>query len=89
MTTGELEPAKSAYAVVEFNRMPATVYVPSTYVSITGLLRQKNPPNISLAGGLYLEIALKYKAKQRENGKFHSNYETSPIDFETQISLRR
>ena len=30
--TRELEPAKSAYAVVEFNMMAATVYVASTSV---------------------------------------------------------
>ena len=52
-------------------------------------LRYIARPNISPAGGFYFEIALKYKAKQRKNGKFHSNYEASPIDFETQISLRR
>ena len=40
-------------------------------------------------GGLYLEIAIKYKVKQSKNGKFPSNYKASPIDFETQISLRR
>ena len=28
----ELEPAKSAYTIVEINRMPATVYVASTFV---------------------------------------------------------
>ena len=39
--------------------------------------------------GLYLEIALKYKIKQSKNGKFTSNYNASPIDFETQISLSR
>ena len=38
---------------------------------------------------MYLEIALKYKEKQSKNGKFPSNYKASPIDFETQISLRR
>ena len=32
VATRELEPAKSAYAVVEINRMPATVYVASTCV---------------------------------------------------------
>ena len=40
-------------------------------------------------GGLYLEIDCKYKLKQCKNGKFPSNYKASPIDFETQISLRR
>ena len=29
-------------------------------------------PNISPLGGLYLEIALKYKVKQSKNGKFPS-----------------
>ena len=32
VATRELEPAKSACAVVEFNRMPATVYVTSMFV---------------------------------------------------------
>ena len=45
------------------------------------------PPNISPVGGLYLEIALKYN--NGKNSKFPSNYKASPIDFETQISLRR
>ena len=52
-------------------------------------LRYTALPNISPLGGLYLEIALKYKVKQSKNGKFTSNYKASPIDFETQISLRR
>ena len=34
-----------------------------------------------------LQIAPKYKVKQSKNGKFPSNYNASPIDFETQISL--
>ena len=38
-------------------------------------------------GGLYSEIALKYKVKQSNNDKFPSNYKASPIDFEMQISL--
>ena len=54
----------------------------------------KNPPlnrpsKYKPPGGLYLEIALKYKVKQSKNGKFPSNYKASPIDFKTQISLRR
>ena len=55
----------------------------------------KNPPLNrpskikALQGGLYLEIALKYKVKQSKSGKFPSNYKGSPIDFETQISFRR
>ena len=54
----------------------------------------KNPPlnrpsKYKSLGGLYLEIALKYKVKQSKNGKFTSNYKASPINFETQISLRR
>ena len=40
-------------------------------------------------GGLYLEIALKYKVKQSKDGKFPTNYKASPIDFEKQISFQR
>ena len=32
--------------------------------------REIAPPNISPCGGLYLEIAVKYKVKQRKNGEF-------------------
>ena len=54
----------------------------------------KNPPlnrpsRYKPPGGLYLEIALKHKVKQSKIGKSTSNYKASPIDFETQISLRR
>ena len=50
----------------------------------------KNPPlnrpsKYKPPGGLYLEIALIYKVKQRKNGKFPSNYKASPIDFETSL----
>ena len=38
---------------------------------------------------MYLEIALKYKVKQSENGKFPFNDKASPIYFKAQISLRR
>ena len=34
------------------------------------------------------KIALKCKVKQSKNSKFTSNYKASPIDFETQISVR-
>ena len=47
------------------------------------------PPNISPPGACTWKIALKDKVKQSKNGKFTSNYMASPIDFETQISLRR
>ena len=47
------------------------------------------PSKYKPPGGLYLEIALKYKVKQSKNGKFTSNYKASPIDFETQISLHK
>ena len=54
----------------------------------------KNPPlnhpsGYNPPGGLYLEIALKYKVKQSKNSQFPFIYEASPNDFETQISLRR
>ena len=51
-------------------------------------LRKITPSNISPPGGLYLEFAVEYKVKQSKNGKFPSHYTASPIDFETQISLR-
>ena len=52
----------------------------------------KNPPlncpsKYKPPGGLYLEIALKYKVKQSKNGKFPSNYKASTIDFETHASF--
>ena len=59
------------------------------------LVTQKNPPLNRPSkykpppGGLYLEITLKYKVKERKNGKFPSIYKASSIDFETQISLRK
>ena len=39
-------------------------------------------------GACNWKIALKYKVKQSKSGKFTFNYKASPIDFETQISLR-
>ena len=71
---------------------------PSTYKPVQIKAPQtrntKNPPlnhpsEYKPPGGLYLEIALKYKLKQSKNGQFPSNYKASPIDFETQISLHR
>ena len=50
---------------------------------------EKTQKALSPSGGLYSEIALKYKVKQGKNGKFPSIYEASPLDFETKISLRR
>ena len=46
------------------------------------------PPKYKPSGDLYLENC-PHQLKQRKNGKFTSNYRASPIDFETQISLRR
>ena len=43
--------------------------------------------NISPIGACTWKIALKYKVKQSQNGKFTSNYKASPIYFETQTSL--
>ena len=53
-----------------------------------------NPPLNRLSkykppGACTWKIALQYKVKQSKNGKFPSNYKANPIDFETQISLRR
>ena len=48
-----------------------------------------NFPNISPPGTCTWKIALKYKVKQSKNDKFTPNYRAGPIDFETQISLRR
>ena len=53
------------------------------------ILRLIAPPNISPPGACTRKIALKYKVKESKNGKFTSNYKASPIDFETQISLRK
>ena len=53
------------------------------------------PSKYKPPGGLKLENCpqipkkTKQKQKQSKNGKFTSNYKASPIDFETQISLRR
>ena len=66
---------------------PLQIYAPQTRNAKNPPLNRpseyKPPP-----GGLYLKVTLKYKAKQSKNGKFLSNYKASPIDFETQISLR-
>ena len=43
---------------------------------------------MSAPGACTWKITLKYKVKQCKNGKFTSSYKASPIDFETQISLR-
>ena len=51
-------------------------------------MQKKAPLNHPSSGGLYLEMALKYKVQQSKNGQFPFNYKASPINFETQISLR-
>ena len=65
-----------------------SIYKPPKLVT-QNTLRQIAPPNISPPGELYSEISLKYKVKPSRNGKFPSIYKASPIDFETQISLRK
>ena len=65
---------------------PLQIYAPQTG-------NAKNPPlnrpsKYKPPGACTWKIALKYKVKQSKNGKFTSNYKASPIDFETQISLR-
>ena len=47
------------------------------------------PSKYKPPGACTWKIALRHKVEQRKNGKFTSNYKASPIDFETQISLRR
>ena len=47
------------------------------------------PSKYKPLGACTWKTALKYKVKQSKNGKFTLNYKASPIDFETQISLRR
>ena len=54
----------------------------------------KNPPlnrtsKYKSPGGLYLENCPQMQSKTKKNRRFTSNYKASPIDFETQISLRR
>ena len=49
----------------------------------------KTPPLNRPQGARTWKITFKYKVKQSQNGKFTSNYKDSPIDFETQIFLRR
>ena len=44
---------------------------------------------MSPPGACTWKIVLKYKVKQSKNGKFTFNFKASPIDFQTQISLRR
>ena len=53
----------------------------------------KNPPlnrpsEYKPRGGLYLEIALKYKVKQSKNGQYPSNYNSSN-DFEMPVCFHR
>ena len=40
-----------------------------------------HPSKYKPPGGLYLEIALKYKVKQSKNGKFPSNHKAKPNLF--------
>ena len=47
------------------------------------------PPTPARPGACSSKIALEYQLKQSKNGKFTSNYKASPIDVETQVSLRR
>ena len=77
--------------MITYRKIPKispSMYKPSKLVT------QKNRPlnrhsKYKPPGGLYVEIAVKYKVKQSKNGKFPSNFKTSPIDFETQISFHR
>ena len=67
---------------------PLQIWAPQTGNAKNPLLNR--PSKYKPTGGACTwKIALKYKVKQSKNGKFTSNYKASPIDFETQISLRR
>ena len=48
-------------------------------------LRQITPPNISPPGGLYLEIALKYKVKQRKTVNFRPRIRLAQSIFKHQF----
>ena len=55
---------------------------------------QKNPllnrpSKYKPPGGLYLENCPQIQSKTKQKRQIYSNYKASPIDFETQISLRR
>ena len=54
------------------------------YKPLRSVTQKTLPP-----GACTWQIALKDKVKQNQNGTFTSNYKASPIDFETQISVRR
>ena len=68
---------------------PLEIWAPQTGITKNPPLNRPSKYSPPPRGGLYSEIALKYKVKQSKNGKFPSNYKASPIDFETQISFRR
>jgi len=77
--------------LIEYRKIPK---ISLSWYKPPKLVTQKNPPlnrpsKYKPPGGLYLEIALKYKVKQSKTGKFPSNYKARPIDFEMQISLHR
>ena len=66
---------------------PLQIYAPQS-------CNARNPPlnrpsKYKPPGACTWKIVLKYKVKQSKNGKFTSNSKASPIDFETQISLRK
>ena len=44
---------------------------------------------MSPPGACTWKITVNYKVKQSKNGKFTFNYKASPINLETQISLRK
>ena len=75
-------------------KMSPSMHNPSKYKPPPQTRNARNPllnppPKISPPGGLYLEIALKYKVEQSKNGKLLSNYKASPVEFQTQIFLHR
>ena len=89
-----MKKANQTWDIAKFRKWAPPYVSPSKYM-LSKPVTQKNPPlnrpsKYKPPGGACTwKIALKYKVNQSKNDKFTSNYKASPIDFETQISLRR
>ena len=65
---------------------PSKYKPPKPVTQKTPLLNR--PSKYKPPGGSYLENCPQIQSKTKQNGKFTSNYKASPIDYETQFSLR-